>query len=85
MNTILPISKRGTITLPPSIRRKYGLDSMDGSLLILEERENELILTPAAAVPLRDIPEKKLKEWLRKDEEEMQTFLLEKKKKSQRK
>ena len=75
MKTILPLSKRGSITLPPRIRRKYGLESDDGALIIVEEFGGKLILTPATAVPIRDISPKKLKEWLNDDEKEMQSFL----------
>lgn len=75
MSMVLPVSKRGTITLPPAIRRKYGLNVDGGALLIVEERDGELVLTPAAALPLRDISEEQLKAWLQSDEEEMQAFL----------
>ena len=74
MKTILPVSKRGAITLPPSIRRKYGLDGVETPLVIVEERDGELVLCPATAVPIRDIPLDKIKDWIRSDEEEMKAF-----------
>lgn len=75
MKTILPVSKRGAITLPPSLRRKYGLENVESPLVIVEERDGELVLCPATAVPIRDLPEEKIKQWLSDDEAEMEKFL----------
>lgn len=74
MNTVLPISKRGTVTLPPALRRKYGFDQMENPLVILEERDGELILRPAAAVPVRDLPLAVIKDWIAEDESGMREF-----------
>ena len=74
MKAILPISKRGSVTLPPSIRKKFHLVDNENALVILEEREGELILSPATAVPVRDIPTDKIALWLNQDKEEMAQF-----------
>lgn len=74
MSTVLPISKRGTVTLPPALRRKYGFDQMENPLVILEERDGELILRPAAAVPVRDLPLAVIKDWIAEDESGMREF-----------
>jgi len=34
------------VTLPPALRRKFGLDRMVSPLLIVEEGDRELILRP---------------------------------------
>lgn len=79
MKTILPVSKRGSVTLPPALRKKFNLTGNDNALVILEERDGELILSPATAVPIRDIPPEKMALWIEQDEEEMDQFEAEKK------
>jgi len=74
MSTALPISKRGTVTLPPALRRKYGFDQMENPMVILEERDGELILRPAAAIPVRDLPSELIGQWIADDEAEMAEF-----------
>ena len=68
MSYILTVSKRGTITLPPAFRRKLGLDRMDNPLVLAEEKDGKMILEVATAVPLRDIPENTIREWIEEDE-----------------
>ena len=46
-NTLL-VSERGQITLPAAIRKRLGIKG--GGALILEERNNELILKPATVM-----------------------------------
>lgn len=75
MTLTLPISKRGGLTLPPSLRRKLGLDGIDSPLVIVEERDGGLFLQAAAAVPVRDIPREKLARWIARDEAEMAAFV----------
>lgn len=73
MTTVVPVSKRGSITLPPAWRRKSGLDS-ENPLVILEERDGELVLRPAVAVPVRDIPKATIEAWVAEDETGMREF-----------
>ena len=44
------VGKRGSIVIPASLRRRYGLD--EGSLVLLEEGERGLTLRPAVAFPV---------------------------------
>jgi bifunctional DNA-binding transcriptional regulator/antitoxin component of YhaV-PrlF toxin-antitoxin module len=73
--TTLPLSKRGSLTLPPALRRKLGLDKLRNPMLLVEEREGGVFLHPATAVPVRDIPNKKIQAWIARDEAEMKVFL----------
>ena len=73
MNT-LTLSKRGSLTLPPELRRKLGLDKLRNPLLLVEERDGGLFLQPAVALPVRDLPKAQLQAWIARDEAEMKTF-----------
>lgn len=68
MSRVLPVSKRGTITLPPAYRRKLGLDRMANPLVLAEEKNGKLILEVAMAMPVRDIPESTIRGWIEEDE-----------------
>ncbi|HKK19373.1 MAG TPA: hypothetical protein VJ952_11900 [Opitutales bacterium] len=81
MAIAVPISKRGTVTIPPEIRKKLGVDRLDNPMLLVEEKDGRLYFEPAAAIPVRDIPKSKLRSWIKEDEAEMATF----KKSTQRK
>ena len=74
MAIAVPISKRGTITIPPEIRKKLGIDRLDNPMLLVEEKDGRLYFEPAAAIPVRDIPKSKLQSWIKEDEAEMATF-----------
>lgn len=74
MTTVVPISKRGTVTLPPALRRKFGFGSGDNPLILIEERDGEVILRPASAVPVRDIPAQVIQGWITEDEAGMREF-----------
>lgn len=74
MTTTLPLSKRGSLTLPPALRRKMGLDRLRNPMLLVEEREGGLFLHPAVALPMRDLPKAQLRAWIARDEAEMKAF-----------
>jgi len=74
MAIAVPISKRGTVTIPPEIRKKLGVDRLENPMLLVEEKDGRLYFEPAAAIPVRDIPKSKLKSWIKEDEAEMATF-----------
>lgn len=74
MVTSLPVSKRGALTLPPSLRRKLGLYQLANPMVMVEERDGGLFLQAAAAVPLKDIPKQTIAQWVARDEEEMAAF-----------
>jgi AbrB family looped-hinge helix DNA binding protein len=44
------MGKRGTIVVPAEFRKRFGLD--EGALIIVEEREDGILLRPAVAVPV---------------------------------
>jgi hypothetical protein len=69
----IPVTKRGSLTLPPSLRRKMGLDKMRTPMLLVEEREGGLFLQPAVTLPIRDIPKKQIEAWIARDEAAMTT------------
>lgn len=68
MKQVLPVSKRGTITLPPAYRNKLGLARMKNPLMLVEEHNGKLVMELAAAMPVRDIPKKILHAWISEDE-----------------
>jgi bifunctional DNA-binding transcriptional regulator/antitoxin component of YhaV-PrlF toxin-antitoxin module len=73
MKTI-PVSKRGTITLPPEMRRTLGLDAAEHPMMLVELRDGGVFLQPAEALPVREIPEETLREWIAEDERDSETF-----------
>jgi len=56
------VGRRGTVVLPARVRRKYALE--EGSLLIVEEREEGVMLRPAAAYPVEMYPPARVAEFL---------------------
>lgn len=72
--TTLALSKRGSLTLPPELRRKLGLDKLSNPMLLVEERDGGLFLQPAVALAVRDLPKAQLKAWIARDEAEMKAF-----------
>ena len=74
MTTTLPLSKRGSLTLPPALRRKMGLDKLRNPMLLVEERDGGLFLQPAVALPVRDLPKAQLRAWITRDEADMKAF-----------
>ncbi len=71
MAVAVPISKRGTITIPPEMRRRLGVDRLENPMLLIEERDGKLYLELAAVAPVRDIPKEILDNWIKEDEAEM--------------
>lgn len=72
--TTLALSKRGSLTLPPALRRKMGLDKLRNPMLIVEERDGGLFLQPAVALPIRDVPKAQIQAWIARDEADMVAF-----------
>ena len=44
------IGKRGTVVLPTSLRRRFGLD--EGSTVLLESTDEGILLRPAVVLPV---------------------------------
>jgi bifunctional DNA-binding transcriptional regulator/antitoxin component of YhaV-PrlF toxin-antitoxin module len=74
MATTIPLSKRGTLTLPPALRRKLGLDKLSNPMVLVEECEGGLFLQPAVTMPLRDIPKATIDRWIARDEADLTAF-----------
>ncbi len=74
MSITLPLTKRGSLTLPPSLRRKMGLDKLRNPMVVVEERDGGLFLQPAVAMPVRDLPKRTIEQWIARDEADMATF-----------
>ena len=72
--TAIPVSKRGTITLPPEIRRALGLDTAENPMMLVELRNDGVFLQPAEAMPVRDIPVETLEKWLAEDARDTERF-----------
>jgi bifunctional DNA-binding transcriptional regulator/antitoxin component of YhaV-PrlF toxin-antitoxin module len=66
MATAIQISPHGTLTLPISLRRRLKPDKH--SILLAEERPDGIFLHPAVTVPIRDIPTRTIKKWIKADE-----------------
>lgn len=75
MAVVLPVSKRGSITLPPELRKKLGIDQIDNPMLMVNEKDGLLVLIPATAIPMREIPESKIRKWIAEDEHALESFL----------
>jgi AbrB family looped-hinge helix DNA binding protein len=52
METLI-VGERGQITIPSNLRKKYNIKSKQP--VILEERDGELIIKPAYAIPLKKL------------------------------
>lgn len=66
--TVIPLSKRGTLTIPPEFRRKLGLERLPNALFIVEEKEGGLFLRPCSAIPVKDFPQSTIEKWIEEDE-----------------
>jgi hypothetical protein len=74
MSTTLLLSKRGTLTLPPALRRKMGLDKLRNPMVVVEERDGGLFLQTAVAFPVRDLPKGQIERWIARDEADLTAF-----------
>lgn len=50
MTDIGKIGRRGTLVIPASLRRRYGLE--EGTLVIAEGRSEGILIRPAVALPI---------------------------------
>jgi len=74
MDAVVTMSKRGTITLPPAIRKKLGLGKVSNPMMLIREQDGRIIMEPAAAIPLRNIPRETVDGWIAEDEAAMEAF-----------
>jgi AbrB family looped-hinge helix DNA binding protein len=65
VKTNLIVSSRGQLTLPAEIRKKYGIN--EGSILVAEDRNGEIILRPATVMEVEYYTDTQIKEWVAAD------------------
>ncbi len=55
---VMTVGKRGTIVIPASLRRRFGVH--EGDLLIAEDHGDGILIVPAIALPIENYsPERK--------------------------
>lgn len=65
MRETLIVSNRGQITLPANLRKQLGIES--GSALIIEDRNGELVLKPAAVLEVGVYADDEIARWDKED------------------
>ena len=55
------VSGRGQITLPAALRKRLGIKS--GDVVILEERDNEVVLKPAIVLEIQHYSDEQIAQW----------------------
>ena len=65
MRLNLLVSSRGQITLPASVRKRLGIQS--GGIVTLEEKDNILVLRPAAVVEMETYSDEEIAQWDKED------------------
>ncbi|MEX0326536.1 MAG: AbrB/MazE/SpoVT family DNA-binding domain-containing protein [Puniceicoccaceae bacterium] len=72
MSEKVKIGKRGVITLPSRLRKKYRLEESDD--ILVEETPEGLLLRPMVSMPIEIYTEERIAEFL-EDEEELGKIL----------
>lgn len=65
MRETLIVSSRGQLTLPVSLRKKFGIQ--EGGPVILEERNGEIVLKAAVILEVELYSDAQIAEWDRED------------------
>jgi AbrB family looped-hinge helix DNA binding protein len=65
MRQNLLVSSRGQITLPSSVRKRLGIQS--GGIVTLEEKDNVVMLRPAAVVEIETYSDEEIAQWDKED------------------
>ena len=65
MRQTLIVSKRGQLTLPTALRKRFGIK--DGGPIILEEQDNALTLKPAMVLEVEMYTDSQISEWDKAD------------------
>ena len=50
MAEVSKVGKRGTVVIPARLRRRYGIE--EGTVVLVEEGPDGVVIRPAAAVPV---------------------------------
>jgi len=59
------VSNRGQITLPAKIRKRLGIQS--GGIVIVEDRDKEVVLRPAAVIEIETYSDADITRWDKED------------------
>ncbi len=65
MRQNLLVSSRGQITLPALVRKRLGIQA--GGIVTLEERDNVVVLRPAAVVEIETYSNEDIAQWDKED------------------
>jgi len=65
MRESLTVSGRGQITLPVNMRKRLGIEA--GGVLIAEEREDDIVLRPAAVLEIETYSDADIARWEAED------------------
>ena len=65
MRKALIVSKRGLLTLPTALRKRFGIK--DGRPIILEDQDNALTLKPAIVLEVEMYTDSQISEWNKTD------------------
>ncbi len=65
MPETLVVSSRGQITLPAGLRKRLGI--APGDILIVEDRDGELVFKPAAVLAVEVYDDERIAAWDRDD------------------
>ena len=65
MRESVVVSSRGQITLPARIRKRLGIRA--GGLILLEERGEEVVLSPVAVVEIETYSDHQIAKWDKAD------------------
>jgi AbrB family looped-hinge helix DNA binding protein len=65
MTETLVVSSRGQVTLPAALRKRLGISP--GDVLIVEDRNGELVFKPAAVFEIERFTDEQIAEWDRED------------------
>jgi AbrB family looped-hinge helix DNA binding protein len=65
MRQNLLVSSRGQITLPSSVRKRLGIQS--GGVVTLEEKDNVVMLRPAAVIEIETYSSEEIAQWDKED------------------
>ena len=66
MRENLTVSSRGQITLPAGIRKRLGIGA--GGMVVLEERNGEVVLRPAVVVEIEAYTDTDIAQWDKEDQ-----------------
>ena len=65
MKENIVVSERGQVTLPAAMRRRLGIKA--GGVVVVEARDGELVIRPAAVVELAAYSDEEIAGWDRED------------------